>query len=360
MTRKENLVTIIVFLVVIFAGGIGIWVCKDRKFSDNENRVLEQRPEFSAEALVSGKYMAQFDEYVSDQFPLRDSCMGIATGYKRILGMKDVNGVYIGKDGYLLTKTDQTAVDSNRVEKNIRYINNFFSKHQDKEVTFMLVPEASMVLYDKLPAHVDNSWEWDLLSDIRNSINGAVISHPEDNMMNSDLQMFYKTDHHWTGYGAYEAYKEFSGKTVEVELKTVTKDFKGSLYSKILSFDKVSDEIVIGTENAQIQADGKKASLYDYTALEKKDKYLIFQGGNHGIVKIQGKGQGNILIIKDSFANSFVPFLMEDYANIVMIDLRYYMGNINNLCESEAITDILVLYQISNFISDENIIKLGL
>lgn len=360
MTKKENLFTIIIFLVVIFAGGISIWVVKDREFSDNENRVLKERPKLSATALVSGKYMADFDEYVSDQFPLRDGCMGIATGYKRLLGMKDMNGVYIGKDGYLFTKTDEAAVDSKRVEKNIRYFNEFFAKHQDKEITFMLVPEASMVLSDKLPAKADVSWEWDLISEIREGIKGAEIAHPEANMMVSDLQMYYRTDHHWTGYGAYEAYKEFSGKTTEVEFMVVTEDFLGSLHSKVLSSDIEAEEIVIGTANMSILADGKEIMLYDEEALLKKDKYQVFQGGNHGMVKIEGKGEGNILIIKDSFANSFVPFLVEDYGNIIMVDLRYYMGNMNTLCLSEEITDILVLYQIGNFITDENIIKLGL
>lgn len=360
MTKKENLFTIIIFLIVIFCGGISIWVVKDRKFSDNENRVLKERPELSVTALVSGKYMADFDEYVSDQFPLRDGCMGIATGYKRLLGMKDINGVYIGKDGYLLTKTDEAAVDLERVEKNIRYFNEFFAKHQDKNITFMLVPKASMVLTDKLPMKADVSWEWDLLTDIRDDIEGAKIAHPEENMLNSDLQMYYRTDHHWTGYGAYEAYKEFSGKTGEGKFQVITEDFLGSLYSKVLSPDIEAEEIVVGTANMPIIADGKESMLYDEDALLKKDKYQVFQGGNHGMVKMEGKGEGNILIIKDSFANSFVPYLVEDYGKIVMVDLRYYMGNMNTLCLSEEITDILVLYQIGNFISDENIIKLGL
>ena len=217
-----------------------------------------------------------------------------------------------------------------------------------------------MVLSDKLPVKAEVDWEWELLSKIRTGIEDAEIIKPENAMMNSDLQMYYRTDHHWTGYGAYEAYKEFSGKTTGTEFKVVTDEFLGSLYSKVLSPDIQAEEIVVGTENMPILADGKELVLYDYDALEKKDKYLIFQGGNHGMVKIEGKGEGNILIIKDSFANSFVPFLVEDYGNIIMVDLRYYMGNMNALCASEEITDILVLYQIGNFITDENIIKLGL
>lgn len=358
--KKENLITVSMFCLLLAVGGISIPLVKDRAFSENENRVLAKKPKINQETLLSGQFMNDYDDYVSDQFPIRDACMGVATGYKRMLGMRDVNGVYLGKDGYLMTKTDYTSVDSERIKKNIKYINEFFAKNIDTQNYFMLVPEASMMQGDKLPSHAYVEWEWELLTDIRKGISNARIVCPENSLTKTKEQIYYKTDHHWTGYGALAAYEEMSGNGGDVDLIPVSKDFRGSLYSKVLSPDIESDEILIGTENTPIIADGKETFLYDMDALNKKDKYLVFQGGNHGRVDITGKGKGNILIIKDSFANSFVPFLIEDYGKIIMIDLRYYMGNMNELCKKEKISHILVLYQITNFISDENIIKLGL
>ena len=61
---------------------------------------------------------------------------------------------------------------------------------------------------------------------------------------------------------------------------------------------------------------------------------------------------GKLLVIKDSYAHALVPFLAENYSEIVMIDMRYYKENVTELCKAEGITDALVLYSISNFCTD--------
>ena len=65
------------------------------------------------------------------------------------------------------------------------------------------------------------------------------------------------------------------------------------------------------------------------------------------------------MVIKDSFANSFVPLVAGEFANVYMIDLRYYSGNLSQYLSENNITDVLVLYNVSNFISDKNIFKLA-
>ena len=65
------------------------------------------------------------------------------------------------------------------------------------------------------------------------------------------------------------------------------------------------------------------------------------------------------MIIKDSFANCFVPFLAEEYANIYMIDLRYFKENMKNYVQEQEITEVLMLYNISNFLSDKNVYTLN-
>ena len=105
-------------------------------------------------------------------------------------------------------------------------------------------------------------------------------------------------------------------------------------------------------------------SVYDRSKLKEKDKYAFFFGGNYGEVHVQNRAADeenkgrNVLVIKDSFANSFAPFLTQNYENIYMIDLRYYNGDMKAYLQEHDITDVLVLYNISNFISDRNIYKL--
>lgn len=370
--KKENLFTVIIFLGMLFAGGIMFWLIPDRKFSENENRYLEERPAISKEGLLSGDYMEKFDEYVSDQFPLRNPLMAAASSYKYLIGMRDINGAYVGSDGYLMNKTETYQADDERIDKNLTYLNAFFEKYQDElgqeNICFMLVPESAMVIEDKLPAFAEAEWEKELLNSIRSEIKGAFVIEPEKEMLKSDRQLYYKTDHHWTTFGAFEAYKVYASHygiavdEAEHSFCEVSDSFQGTLYSKVLLPDTEGDSVVIDTKynDVMITADNEEKMLYDLEALNQKDKYEVFLGGNYGIVEINGNGEGNLLIIKDSFANSFVPFLTDDYEKIIMIDLRYYMGNVGMLIEKENITNVLVLYQITNFISDENMIKLGL
>lgn len=370
--KKENLITVIIFMGMLLTGAAAFWLLPDKEFSENENRYLEELPDFNGEDLLSGDYMEDFEIYAADQFPLRNQLMAAASSYKYLIGMRDINGAYAGSDGYLMNRTDSFSVDTERIDKNIGYINDFFEKNKsdvgEENICFMLVPEAAMVLEDKLPLLADNQWEKELLDDIRNKIKNASVIVPEKGMTELNHQIYYCTDHHWTTYGAFAAYRELAahyGRTAEISdynFAEVSNSFKGSLYSKVLLPNTVADSIVIDEKynKLHIKADGAERQLYDWDALKQKDKYEIFLGGNYGIVEIEGEGNGRLLLIKDSFANSFVPFLINDYEKIIMIDLRYYMGDVDMLMEKENITDILVLYQITNFISDENMIKLGL
>ena len=364
MSKKENIITIVLFFGFILGFLIAFIVKPDIKFSDNENRYLEQQPKASFADVKSGEFMEGWEDYVSDQFPLRDSFMMVGARCKNYIGIKDINGVFLGADGHLLSVMDKNAINHERVVKNIDIINSFLNK-VDADAAFMLVPDAVLMYENKLPKGVDIKWERKLLMDIRAGISDATLIVPENEMLKTDEQLYYYTDHHWTGYGAQAAYKEYCNQLgiteKEAALSVVSEEFYGSLYSKVLFCEK-ADEIVLdeSKKDIKIVKDGENGYLYDYDILNKKDKYLLFQGGNYGLVEIEGTGEGTLLVLKDSFANSFVPFLTENYEKIVMVDLRYYMGSVTALCEKEGVTNVLVLYSLSNFVSDENMIKLGL
>ena len=105
----------------------------------------------------------------------------------------------------------------------------------------------------------------------------------------------------------------------------------------------------------------KHDSIYDESKLETKDKYAVLFGGNYGEVTIETEAKNGkcLMILKDSFANSMVPYLLEDYEKIVMIDLRYYRGSLSQDIEEQKVTDLLVLYEMSNFAQDRNLYKLN-
>ena len=102
-------------------------------------------------------------------------------------------------------------------------------------------------------------------------------------------------------------------------------------------------------------------SIYDWNKLDTKDKYGVYFGGNFGRIDIYTKSSSDnktLLVIKDSFANSFIPFVMADYAHIVMIDFRYYNMPYSSLMNEIQPDDTLVLYEISNFAQDTNFLKI--
>ena len=155
----------------------------------------------------------------------------------------------------------------------------------------------------------------------------------------------------------------------DVDTREVCDDFLGTLYSKVLdksAVKKVSEggsldtiKIPVLTGKVKVTADGRDIGMFDMNALKEKDKYRVFFGGNYGITDIKsGSNDRKLVVVKDSFANCFVPLLTEDYGEIVMIDMRYFSGNIDMI--AGAADEILFLYELSNFAGDSNIAKLGM
>ena len=178
---------------------------------------------------------------------------------------------------------------------------------------------------------------------------------------------YYHTDHHWTTMGAQAAYTlwaQATGHTARsYALTQATDRFRGTLYSKVLLPDSVYDTVDYCPDITIVSADcdgTERDSLYDLTALEKKDKYELFLGGNYAkaVIRTGTENGKHLLLIKDSFANSFVPFLTGDYETITMVDLRYCREKLQPLADEAD--DILVLYEITNFAADGNLFKLNL
>ena len=145
-------------------------------------------------------------------------------------------------------------------------------------------------------------------------------------------------------------------------MEQVSETFRGTLYSQVMLPSSVYDTLSIAPEVQveSVDSDGTLSnSIYSMEALAEKDHYKIFMGGNYAKVVITtGAETGrSLLLIKDSFANSFVPFLTEDYDTITLIDLRHCREEVQTIADS--CTDVLVLYELTNFASDNNLFKLN-
>lgn len=385
--KKVRIIIIIVFIgFFVLISGASL-IIKDREFSPNENRYLAETPELSWDNILSGKFQDGLEDYLRDQVCFRDGWITVKTGIQKACGDTDIGGAYVGKDGYDFEKITPEDVDEKQVDRNIKAVEDYFmtaSETIDKQkLSFLLVPTSGLVMQEKLPKNARLFDQAKYIDQVQKAMKDYNFVDVRDTLMDHNEEyIYYKTDHHWTSAGAclaYEVWSEHTGGEAETEdglVKNVVSDkFRGSLYSKILDADSAYDEIwtyglqkddAFGSKDCTVTIDEKQQldSIYDDEKLQEKDKYAYFLGGNYGQVHIQNqkaasKAKGkNLLIIKDSFANSFVPFVTQDYENIYMVDLRYYNGDMKAYLQEHEITDVLVLYNISNFISDRNIHKL--
>ncbi|MBS6160142.1 MAG: hypothetical protein KIC52_02650 [Firmicutes bacterium] len=355
------------FLIIAFAFNL---FSKDKKYSESENRMLAQKPEFSMANLASGKYMKDMEDYVTDQFFIRDKWINLKVLEDLALGKRESNGVYIGKKDHLMEIP--TAPNQKALDNNLDAISNFSASHPDINTVMTLIPNAAYVYNHLVPRNAPvRDQEADIKyvqSAVGTSLNfvdltKTITSH-------KDEEIYYKTDHHWTTLGAKYAFDALStalgidSPTQEYTIYPVTHSFQGTLTSKS-GYDKGKDTIELYIpQNVNTDClvnfvdEGKRtASMYESAALENKDKYEVFFGGNHSRVDISTpmEGKKNLLLFKDSYANCFIPFLVPYYRNIIVIDPRYYYDNIESLITDNEITDILFLYNVNTFLGDTSL-----
>ena len=97
-------------------------------------------------------------------------------------------------------------------------------------------------------------------------------------------------------------------------------------------------------------------SIYERKYLDGHDQYAVFLNSNQAQTVIEGSGKsGKLLLIKDSYGNTFAQFPVEDYAEVHVLDLRFFKGDVTEYAEENGITDALVLYGAQNFVKDTNI-----
>ena len=346
---KKIITTIL--LIFIFLFSIILFIQDKKEFSDNENRYLQTEAKFTVERLLNGNFISDFENLLVDQFPLRDYFMNLKFLVDKMLLKDNINNIYLGKDNYLLQKYEKPI----HTDEIINAINNL---NLNINLSLMLVPTSITINKDKLPKNALTYDELETINYIYDNVDINTIN-VYDNLKNSKNQVFYYLDHHWTTYGAYEAYKAFKPDYKTYKFNKVSDNFKGTLYSASNDFLKKPDEIYsIDTNDVKVEyvfSKKIKSSLYEESYLDKKDKYSYFLDNNHPLIVIENLEATNtdeLVIIKDSYANSFIPFLISHYKKIHVIDPRFYKMSISNYIKENNINEGLILYNINTIDSD--------
>lgn len=362
----------------VFLGGLLVWhlLLPDRDRSDVENRTLAQFPEFSWEDLKDGGFTKGVEEYFADQFPLRDQWTGLKARTEQVLGKREFNGVYLCGDA-LIAKVEPPK--DGLGEKNLSYVSRL-AERTELPVYLGLIPSAAEIWRDLLPKGAES---WDQAAFIARAaeLEGvepidfltALRDHAGERTWEG---IFYRTDHHWTTLGAYyghAALMEALGRggevpepeTVRARDLPVSNGFQGTLYSQSGIHWLEPDSIEFWVEESGLTVtswrDGtpKEAGLYDWDYLGKKDKYSAFLGGNQPLCVIQNpEGEGKLLVIRDSYADSLAPFLALHFEEVHLLDPRYYRYSAAKYAEENGLEAIAVVYSVPNFITDRNLVLL--
>ena len=363
------------FLLVMF---IADCITPYRDYSELENTKFQPRPTLTVQDLTGrdpiqkiNAFFTNYSTFFKQQIAGRDGWINLHAACEQLVFQKkDYGNMLLGKDGMEFARTyGLTAEEGTLLEKNVSAVENIGQRYPGL-ITTMVVPSAATIYPEKVPAGAPLLNENAMLDDIfaRLGSSVSVLDVREALSAHTDEQLFYRTDHHWTTDGAYYAYEALCqqlGLTPfdrSAHTAVLVDDFYGTSWAKCRQPFAKPDTITYydldapltlynATGNAQFQ-ELKTTGLYDLYKFNTYDKYSAFLHGNNGYSRIQGKGEGSILVVKDSYANSLIPFLTENYATIDVVDFRGYRFGLDALIEQNNYDDVLVLYSFASFKSD--------
>lgn len=358
--KKENLIkylTVFLFLGFIFIFPIINILTPDKTVSTLENKILTQMPTISLDKIKNGSFMRTFDEYTSDQFPLRKEFILMKNSVSYLTGTREFRNIYVSKDNRLLEKF---IFNKDNINKNISKVNMLMDKFENEyniKTKLMVIPTSIAFYSNELPSYAISDNQELVLNYIESKVSSFYTPF---NILkeNKEEYIYFNTDHHWTQLGAKLAYNDFY--SIDEDLNTtiknyeeVAKNFFGTYYSKAILPSIKGDTIYAykNYNNFKITIDLSKSydTLYAKDKLDGKNKYQYFLHGDPAYAIIEGnkKSKDEILILKDSFAHNFIPFLTKNYKKIHVIDPRYYNINLDDyLRENPGIKEALFINNI--------------
>lgn len=310
------------------------WFSPDREMSLSERRMLEQKPELSANALLSGSYMGKFEDYTVDQFPLRDTFRSakalLAYG---VLRQKDNNGIYLA-DGYAakLEKSLNTPSVTNAVKK-LNFIYEQYLKNTDSKIYMTIVPDKGYYLaetnaypsmdYDVLFSEMEQGLPWAQRIDITQSLS---------------VTDYYRTDTHWrqekllpVAQTLCRAMDMPEPKETDYTPTLATQKFYG-VYHGQAALPMPAEDLYImespGLKSCTVynHETGKTGRIYDLEKLAGLDGYDVYLSGAQALLTIDNPAaatEQELLVFRDSFGSSLVPLLVQNYRTLTLVDTRY-------------------------------------
>lgn len=344
-------------------------IIPDHEQSETENRPLQTFPSWSTEHVLSGQYTKDLNTWFSDQFVCRDQNIHIKYLIQKTFGVKEIQDVFLTKQG-LIEKTAKP--NKEQLERNLNAINTFKQNNPELNVGFVTVPNAVSIKKAYLPKYAVTLNQDKQIDNIYSKLDDSIVKIDLRNTLkkHKDEYLYYKTDHHWTSLASYYAYQDIAKafnlettKQSDYTIYPVTTNFEGTLANKTGSVN-IKDEIDIYVPKDKCDyvitdesTNKKSRTIYHSDALETKDQYTVFMGGNKALfhINVDNNSKRHLLLIKDSYANSLIPFLIPQFNSITVIDARYYFEDYTRLIKDDLITDVLFMNNTNTFVQDTSL-----
>ncbi|MCL2018462.1 MAG: DHHW family protein [Oscillospiraceae bacterium] len=373
------IISVFFFFVIAFIPIISLITMPRERlaFSENENRYLARFPLLSFDRVVDASFMKGFEDWANDRVFGRESWIKLKHASERTIGKLEIGGTYTADNRIMQAWNEYNEASVNR---NLAAMNAFAKRHGDVPVYLMIAPSSIEIYRDSLPRSVPVGSQKDFIKycyDELTELTSVDVLYLMEEF--SDGYIYYRTDHHWTSEGAYIAYTALGGAMNftplglnSFDVENASNSFRGTLFSRTLD-EKITPDIIKfytlydGDPDVLLKVNNgmdvsEHDSLYFREYLEVKDKYSAFLGTQVPVVNIYTDIPGSskrLLIFKDSYAHSLVPFLTKNFNEITMVDLRFINTRYSDVINVDKYDAVLFIYNAITFSEDTNLIKLG-
>lgn len=370
MTKLTSKITAVLMLAFIGVFMVFSIFGSKKSRSSEENRELSKCPVISSSSLLDGSFAEQLGLYSADHFPLRSKWLNLNSKLREEIGDGIINGVYAADDMLLDADTSRRASSGSCAAE----INRFARDHSGA-VYVVAVPTSSGVYRERLPEYLDDYRESQQISDFYDKLNKDIKRIDAYNilkMLNSNY-IYYRSDTKWTSYGAYCVYRTVIQKLGflpttfdKYSIRHVTSDFRGNLYNRSLCTSVKPDimdfyycsggaEVLSCTGVCKDKTIVSKR-IYDEQQLESDYLYNAYLGESIPLLRIKTSvnNERKLLVIKDSYADCFIPFLTQHYSEIDVLSPELLDGSASDFVDFDKYEQTLFLFGIEN-LSDSSI-----
>ncbi len=356
MNKIKNILSVALFAGLVFSFSAVCQLKSDAKYSDAERRELAKAPELSLATLSNGEYMKGFEEYTTDQFPLRDELRSLKSGFSMfVLGRGDNNGLFLQNRHISKLDAKVNPDMQNIAAEKFKYIYDSFISGKNTKTYFSIVPDKNFLLaepngypsidYDKFIADMRAKTDYMQYIDIKPLL---------------ELDDYYRTDTHWRQERIVDIAKKLGAEmgtdmTAEYKLKMLDIPFNGVYYGQLglpIKPDNIGYLTNENLENAKVMYLNQKGMLkegdiYNMEKAAGKDPYEMFLGGVTPLVTIENPNantEKELVILRDSYGSSLAPLMSAGYKKVTVVDTRYlqsqFLGSFVNFDNS----DVLFIY----------------